>query len=30
MGQRQFSGGSEGGMMALRFGSPRAEEGGSR
>jgi hypothetical protein len=26
----QFSGGSEGGMMALRFGSSHAEEGGSR
>jgi hypothetical protein len=29
-GQRRFSGGSEGGMTALRFGSSRAEEGGSR
>jgi hypothetical protein len=29
-GRRHFSGGSEGGMTALRFGSSRAEEGGSR
>jgi hypothetical protein len=29
-GRRRFSGGSEGGMMALRFGSSQAEEGGSR
>jgi hypothetical protein len=29
-GRRRFSGGSEGGMMALRFGSSRVEEGGSR
>jgi hypothetical protein len=29
-GRRYFSGGSEGGMMALRFVSSRAEEGGSR
>jgi hypothetical protein len=29
-GRRQFSGGSEGGMIALRFGSLRVEEGGSR
>jgi hypothetical protein len=27
---RRFSGGSEGGMTMLRFGSSRAEEGGSR
>jgi hypothetical protein len=30
MGRRRFSGGSEGGMMALWFGSSRTEEGGSR
>jgi hypothetical protein len=30
MGRRRFSGGSEGGMTALRFGSSRMEEGGSR
>jgi hypothetical protein len=30
MGQRRFSGGSEGGMTALRFGSSRVEEGGSQ
>jgi hypothetical protein len=30
MGQRRFSGGSEGGMTALRFGSSHAEEGGSQ
>jgi hypothetical protein len=29
-GRRRFSGGSEGGMTALRFGSSRVEEGGSR
>jgi hypothetical protein len=29
-GRRRFSGGSEGGMTALRFGSSRTEEGGSR
>jgi hypothetical protein len=29
MGLRRFSGGSESGMTALRFGSLRAEEGGS-
>jgi hypothetical protein len=29
-GWRRFSGGSEGGMMALRFGSSRTEEGSSR
>jgi hypothetical protein len=29
MGQHQFSGGSEGGMTALRFGFSRMEEGGS-
>jgi hypothetical protein len=29
-GQRRFSGGSEGGMTALQFGSSRVEEGGSR
>jgi hypothetical protein len=29
-GRHQFSGGSEGGMTALRFGSSRAEEGSSR
>jgi hypothetical protein len=29
-GRRRFSGGSEGGMTALWFGSSRAEEGGSR
>jgi hypothetical protein len=29
-GRRRFSGGSEGGMIALRFGSSHAEEGGSR
>jgi hypothetical protein len=29
-GQRRFSGGSEGGMMALRLGSSHVEEGGSR
>jgi hypothetical protein len=29
-GRRRFSGGSEGGMTALRFGSWRMEEGGSR
>jgi hypothetical protein len=29
-GQRRFSGGSEGGMTALRFGSSCTEEGGSR
>jgi hypothetical protein len=28
-GRRRFSGGSEGGMMALRFGSSCAEEGGT-
>jgi hypothetical protein len=30
MGLRRFSGGSESGMTSLRFGSLRAEEGGSR
>jgi hypothetical protein len=30
MGRRRFSGGSEGGMMTLWFGSSRAEEGGSQ
>jgi hypothetical protein len=30
MGRRRFSGGCEGGMMALRFGSSRAEEGNSQ
>jgi hypothetical protein len=30
MGHHRFSGGSEGGMTALRFGSSRAEEGGSQ
>jgi hypothetical protein len=30
MGRRRFSGGSEGGMTVLRFGSSRAEEGSSR
>jgi hypothetical protein len=29
-GRHRFSGGSEGGMMALRFGSLRTEEGGNR
>jgi hypothetical protein len=29
-GRRRFSGGSEGGMTALRFGSSRMEEGGIR
>jgi hypothetical protein len=29
-GQRRFSGGSEGGMTALRLGSSHVEEGGSR
>jgi hypothetical protein len=29
-GRCRFSGGSEGGMTALRFGSSRVEEGGSR
>jgi hypothetical protein len=29
-GRRRFSGGSEGGMTALQFGSSRTEEGGSR
>jgi hypothetical protein len=29
-GRCHFSGGSEGGMMALRFGSSFTEEGGSR
>jgi hypothetical protein len=29
-GQRRFSGGGEGGMTALRFGSSRVEEGSSR
>jgi hypothetical protein len=29
-GRSQFSGGGEGGMTALRFGSSRREEGGSR
>jgi hypothetical protein len=29
-GRCRFSGGSEGGMMALQFGSSHAEEGGSR
>jgi hypothetical protein len=29
-GRRRFSGGSEGGMTTLRFGSSRTEEGGSR
>jgi hypothetical protein len=29
-GRRRFSGGSEGVMTALRFGSSRTEEGGSR
>jgi hypothetical protein len=29
-GWRRFSGGSEGGMTELRFGSSRVEEGGSR
>jgi hypothetical protein len=30
MGQCRFSGGREGGMTALRFGSSRTEEGGNR
>jgi hypothetical protein len=30
MGQCRFSGGSEGGMTTLQFGSSHAEEGGSR
>jgi hypothetical protein len=30
MGRRQFSGGSEGGMTELRFGSSGAKEGSSR
>jgi hypothetical protein len=30
MRQRQFSGGSEGSMTTLQFGSSRAEEGGSQ
>jgi hypothetical protein len=29
-GRRRFSGGSEGGMMTLQFGSSHVEEGGSR
>jgi hypothetical protein len=29
-GRHRFSGGSEGGMTMLRFGSSRMEEGGSR
>jgi hypothetical protein len=30
MGRCRFSGGSEGGMTALRFGSSHVEEGGNR
>jgi hypothetical protein len=30
MGRRRFSGGSKASMTALRFGSSRVEEGGSR
>jgi hypothetical protein len=29
-GRHRFGGGSEGGMMVLRFGSSHTEEGGSR